>query len=87
VHSEGAPIPLALIQEYRDLYKQLQQIQPEDLAPHGTVHWYVPGSEMSTGPVSTREYAIRLQALGKSSDLRKLTAGRDEMLRKLKGLN
>jgi putative DNA primase/helicase len=86
-NSASTQPPPDLLQEYRDLYKQLQQIPPEELAPLGTVHWYVPDSDMETGPVSTREYAIRLQALGRSKDLRKVTAGRDEMLRKLKGLN
>ena len=41
---------------------------------------------MATGPVSTHEYAIRLQALGHSRDLSKVAAGRNEMLRKL-GVN
>jgi Fe2+ or Zn2+ uptake regulation protein len=80
---QNQPLPLALIQEYRDLYKQLQQIPPKKLAPLGTVHWYVPDSEMATGPLSPHEYALRLQTLGKSTNLRKVTAGRDEMLRKL----
>ena len=53
--TEEEPVALDLIQEYRDLYKQLQQIPPEDLAPHGTVHWYVPDSDIEAGPVSTRE--------------------------------
>lgn len=83
---QNQPLPLALIQEYKGLYKQLQQIEPGKLAPLGTVHWYVPDSEMMTGPISPHEYAIRLQALGKSTDLRKVTAGRDEMLRKLEAL-
>ncbi len=83
---QNQPLPLALIQEYKGLYKQLQQIEPRKLAPLGMVHWYVPDSGMATGPISPHEYAIRLQALGKSTDLRKVTAGRDEMLRKLEAL-
>src|SRR5436190_85033 len=83
---QNQPLPLALIQEYKGLYKQLQQIEPRKLAPLGMVHWYVPDSGMATGPLSAHEYAIRLQALGKSADLRKVTAGRDEMLRKLEAL-
>jgi hypothetical protein len=64
----------------------LQQIEPRKLAPLGIVHWYVPDSGMATGPLSPHEYALRLQALGKSTDLHKVTAGRDEMLRKLEAL-
>lgn len=80
---KNEPIPLDLLQEYRTLYQQLQQVPPEKTAPHGTLHWYVPESGMPTGQIPLREYGIRLQVLGKSKEIAKVRAGRDEMLRKL----
>ena len=81
--NEALPIPMELLQEYRDLYQQITQVPTEQLAPHGTLLWNVPSSDIKNGMVSPKEYGIRLQALGKSRDLRKVTAGRDELLRKL----
>lgn len=78
-----SPLPMELLQEYHTLYKQLQQVPPEELAPLGEIHWHVPGSDLPNGFVSRNEYAIRLQALYKSGDMRKMSAGRDEMRRKL----
>jgi len=71
------------LQEYRSLYEQVKAIPAEKLAPHGNLLWRVPDSGFETEQVNTRVYGIRLQALLKSGDVRKITAGRDEMLRKL----
>lgn len=81
--TEDLPSPVEIQQEYRSLYQQLQQMPAEKLASHGTVDWDVPGSGMAAGPVSTGEYAMRLKALGSSKNIRKVNAGRNEMLRKL----
>jgi hypothetical protein len=74
---------MELLQEYRSLYQQLQQVPPDELAPLGTIHWYVPESGFENGPVTPKQYDIRLQALYKSGELRKIRAGRDEIRRKL----
>ncbi len=76
-------IPMELLQEYHSLYKQLQQLSPDELAPLGDIHWYVPDSGFENGPVTPKQYSIRLQALYKSGESRKIRAGRDEMQRKL----
>lgn len=80
---QNEPIPVELLQEYRDLYQKVRQLPPDVIAPHGECSWYVPDSSFENGLVSPQAYGIRLQALGKSGDLRKVRAGRDEMLRKL----
>jgi len=79
-------LPMELLQECRELYSRLQQVPAEQLAPHGTLVWNVPESGIQNDMVTPKQYGIRLQALFKSRELRKIMAGRDELLRKLKGL-
>ncbi len=86
-NSESEPIPLPLLQEYKDLYRQLQQTSPEKVAPHGTLQWFVPDSDMAPGQIPFREYGIRLQALGRSKDVQKVRAGLEEIRRKLGQIN
>jgi hypothetical protein len=75
-----------LLQEYKDLYLQVRQIPRDEIAPCGQCSWHVPDSGFEEGLVTPEVYGIRLQALGKSGDLQKVRAGRDEMLRKLSQL-
>ena len=75
--------PQALLQECRELYARLQQAPAEQLAPHGTLMWNVPESGITNDMVTPKQYAIRLQALFRSGEFRKIIAGRDELLRKL----
>src|SRR2546421_8344597 len=71
------------VQEYRDLYKHLVQSLTGEVDPNDMTEWDVPDSDLPTGQISFREYGVRLQALARSNDLAKITAGRDEILRKL----
>jgi len=77
------PLPISLMQEFRDTYLKLQQVDPEQLAPLGTVQWFVPESDLPTGQISRKEYSIRLQSLYGSNEVRKIRAGLEEMQRKL----
>jgi hypothetical protein len=81
------PLPISLMQEFRDTYLKLQQADPEKLAPLGTVQWFVPESDLPTGQISRKEYSIRLQSLYGSNEVRKIQAGLEEMQRKLGQVN
>jgi hypothetical protein len=83
---ENDVIPMDLLQECRELYARLQQVPAEKLAPHGTLMWHVPDSGISNEMITSKQYGIRLHALLKSGELRKIRAGREEMLRKLSQL-
>jgi hypothetical protein len=73
-----------LLAEYRSLFNQVGQIPRKKLAPLGNIHWRVQGSGYEEiEQISVDEYQRRLKELYESGDLRKITAGRDEMLRKL----
>jgi hypothetical protein len=79
--------PPDLIQEYHSLYLEIGRARSK-LAPLGNIHWRVPGSDFEEiEQVDRAEYERRLKEIYTSGDSRRLAAGRDEMLRKLKGLN
>ena len=80
---DGEPVSVSALQEYRDLYKQLSQVSREKLAPHGTLMWNVPGSDLSNEMVTPNEYCRRLIDLAKSNDAKKVAIGLEEIRRKL----
>ncbi len=83
-NSDLLPIPMELLQEYRETYQRLQEVPPEKLAPLGEIHWLVPDSGFDAGYVTRKVYSVRLQALYKSSDPQKVRSGLEEMQRKIK---
>lgn len=75
-----------LQREYRHLFLQIDKARKQ-IAPHGNILWRVPESGYEDiEQVDTTEYQRRLQEIYASGNSRRLTAGRDEMLRKLEAL-